>query len=202
MRRRDETLRKGHVFLVWLSKGASPANRSLFFAKAGKADMECEQTIRTACEAWAKSAGHANTRWLKVSNIAHSCAVAPDLDPSRTKRLECQEFAGLSQDDTNAILHDGLSRLANDEPEIFPRAGGAVGGVARGIQFLDRDDDVRNICEYVRQGKCLRIVAPRRTGKSSLLCRLNDTLGVDSNMPRAIFLDLERYSEPKSPKVI
>lgn len=160
MRLRNESLPTGYL----LTSGArSESTASLMLLVAGPTDIEPLQSIIHLSQSIDGLIG------IDVSDQRRLDALGLDIDPSRVVRIEAREFAGLSQQDLNLILQPAINRLLAGNTEIFPSAGGAVGGVAEGIQFLDREEDLDNVITAVRAGRDVLIRAPRRSGKTSLL---------------------------------
>jgi energy-coupling factor transporter ATP-binding protein EcfA2 len=188
MRFRNESLSTGSL-LAHFDPGDRRKNRSILFLVEGAADISPLALVEQVCRQYIQHKGFAGFEWHAVPDQGQLTAVDPWLDGSRMKRLEVREFAGLTRDELQGLLHPALDRLAQGDPELFPSAGGAVGAPARGIQFLDRERDIEAISAWIREGKDILLLAPRRSGKTSLLLRLMSFLEEEYS---AVYLNLER----------
>lgn len=180
MRLRDDTLRTGHLVVPHSSSSSSG---SLMFLVAGAADIEPLQHVLRFVEALDSVSG------IDVADQTRLDSVDPSINLSRIVRIEAKELAGLGRAEIEAILGPAIERLRAGELEIFPAAGGAVGGVAEGIQFLNREDDVAKLETLIRHNPVLVVRAPRRSGKTSILRKLEATLAADFEIQ---YLDLQR----------
>jgi hypothetical protein len=104
-------------------------------------------------------------------------------------RIEAAELAMLSVEDLASLLEPALLRLAAGEAQLFPAAGAAVGSIAEGIQFLGRDQEIRRAVDLLKGGHRLEILAPRRSGKTSLMRRLEGSL---PESWKVVFVNLEK----------
>jgi DNA-directed RNA polymerase subunit F len=83
----------------------------------------------------------------------------------------------------------GIKNLLATRGAFFPTR--IIGGVARGITFFDREDELNTIWEFINQGKDILLSAPRRYGKTSLMYFLKDN---PQNNYKVLHLDLEKLS--------
>lgn len=191
MRLRNETLRTG-ALLAWFAPEDRSTNRSLLFLVAGAADIEPLREIESACRLSIDSHSLEGFEWYAVTDRGQLATVDPLLNSSQIFGLEVCELAGLSQEDLAALLGPALERMAARQTELFPSAGGAVGAPAEGIQLLGRTKEISALFEALRSGRDLLLLAPRRSGKTSVLRRLEKSL---EGQFRTVYLDLERYAE-------
>ncbi len=193
MRVRDERLRSGRL-VAWFDPGDRRRNGSLLFLARGADDIEPLTRIAKACQHALEAQGRTDLDWHAVADVGQLASVDPALDPSRVARIEAAELAMLSVDELEGLLGPALSRLTSGEVQLFPAAGGAVGSPAEGIQFLGRDREIGRALDRLAAGHSLEILAPRRSGKSSLLRRLNKSLPKGW---RGIFVNLEKEFTPE-----
>lgn len=191
MRLRNETLRTGDL-LAWFAPEDRSTNRSLLFLVTGAADIEPLREIEAACRRHIDSLSLVGFEWHAVPDQGQLASVDPLLNSSQIFGLEVCELAGLSQEDLDALLGPALERMASRQTELFPSAGGAVGAPAEGIQLLGRTKELSMLLEALRSGRDLLLLAPRRSGKTSVLRRLEKSL---EGQFRTLYLDLERYAE-------
>jgi hypothetical protein len=190
MRRRNPHLRTGSL-IAWFDENDRSRNASILFMVTGARDIETLAAVERACrnEARLPLAVHAVADQLELG------AADPRLDPETMLRVEVAEFADLGEDDLRKVLSPTLRVLERGERPAFPDAALAVGGVAEGVQFLNRDEDLDVLRRLVlEEGRSASLVAPRRTGKTSLLRRFKDRFGGEA---RIELLDLERYGSPR-----
>jgi len=190
VRLRKTNLKTG-ILIVFFHPEERSRNRSLLVLVEGAKDIEPLGRIELACELWKKDHPASKCEMFTVPDAGRLCAQEPHLDPSRILSLEAAEFSDLRPEELNRLLSPALDRLSLDEVRIFPAVGGAVGAVAEGIHFIDRERDMESATSLLAEGKNLLVVAPRRSGKTSFLKKIGERLS-DTFFP--IFLDAERYS--------
>jgi hypothetical protein len=193
MRLRDETLPAGRLLAYYESRDRSQ-NRSLLFLVAGAADIEPLTRIEQACRTAIADLDLKGFEWHAVPDQGLLTSIDPNLAPSRVVRLEMAEMAGIPPAELDELLRPVLSRIALGDTELFPSAGGAVGAPAEGIHLLGREREIAELARLVDGGKSVLLVAPRRSGKTSVLRCLEKELAVQY---RTAYLDLERFSSPE-----
>jgi hypothetical protein len=180
MRLRNDNLRTAHLILP---REYSPGAASLMLLIAGPADIEPLQRVLDLLRPIESLAG------VDIPDQRKLDTLDPKINPSRIVRVEAREFWGLESPELKSVLGPALDRLLAGHIEIFPNAGGAVGGVAEGIQFLDREEDLENIGSLLSNHNSVVIRAPRRSGKTSVLRKLQETLRDQYGIH---YLDLQR----------
>src|SRR6202035_1345195 len=193
MRLRDETLPAGRLLAYYESRDRSQ-NRSLLFLVAGAADIEPLTHIEEACPIAIADLDLKGFEWHAVPDQGLLTSIDPNLAPSRVVRLEVAEMAGIPPAELDELLRPVLSRIALGDTELFPSAGGAVGAPAEGIHLLGREREIAELARLVDGGKSVLLVAPRRSGKTSVLRWLAKELAVQY---RTASLELERFSSPE-----
>lgn len=192
MRLRNQALRTGNL-LTYFEPVERIRNRSLLFLVSGTADIQPLTDIETVCRDHIERSTLEGFEWNPLSDQGQLAEVDPLLDASRLTRLEVAELAGLSPAELKSLLGPALDRLAGGEAELFPAAGGAVGAPAEGIQFLGRETELADLARRIRGGENLLLLAPRRSGKTSLLRRLEKDLAGDG---APVYVNLERDLSP------
>ncbi len=193
MRLRDETLPAGRL-LAYFDPEDRSRNRSLLFLVAGAADIEPLTQIEEACRTAIADLDLKGFEWHAVPDQGLLTSIDPNLAPSRVARLEVAETASIPPAELDAVLRPVLSRIALGDAELFPSAGGAVGAPAEGIHLLGREREIAELVRLVDDGKSVLLVAPRRSGKTSVLRCLEKEL---SSRYRTAYLDLERFLSPE-----
>lgn len=188
MRVRDEQLRSGRL-LGWFDPEVRQYNSALLFLARGVDDIEPLTRTEQACQQIIEARGLSGFEWHQVADVGHLASVDPSLVPSRVTRIEAAELAMLSVEELEGLLEPALVRLAAGEAQLFPVAGATVGSPAEGIQFLGREQEIRSAIDLLEKGHSLEILAPRRSGKSSLLRRLEKSLPQGWS---GVFVNLER----------
>lgn len=186
MRQRDNLLKTGDL-LVPRALGAS---RGVLFLVNGSASLDPLRNIHLAVLRCVLDAEQ-RFEWQAVDGPATMSLGASGAVPTEILRLEAVEFAELVEANLDAVLKPALERLFSGQRDLFPVAGGAVGTMAQGVQFLDRRADLQRLREDVVAGRHALLVAPRRTGKTSLLLRFVDELPATH---RAVFVDADLRS--------
>jgi hypothetical protein len=191
MRRRNTELRTGSL-VAWFDERERSRNASILFLVTGAGDIDTLAAIERAC----RKEGPPALEFHVVADQIDLGVVDPRLNPETMLRIEAAELAGLAEDELREVLAPALRQLAQGARPAFPDAALAVGGVAEGVQFLNRDEDLASLRRLVLEdGRSTLLVAPRRTGKTSLLRRFKEQLG---DSARVEMLDLERYNSLKT----
>jgi hypothetical protein len=193
MRWRDETLPTGRL-LAHFAPDDRSRNRSLLFLVTGAADIEPLTRIEEVCQAAISELGLTEFEWHAVPDQGLLTSIDPNLAPAKVTRLEVAELGELTVEELDELLRPVLPRIALGEPELFPSAGGAVGAPAEGIQLLGRERELAEIARRVDAGQSILLVAPRRSGKTSVLRCLENQL---RDRYRTAYLDLERFLSPE-----
>lgn len=188
MRIRDERLRSGRL-LGRFDHTERRRSSALLFLARGVDDIDPLTRIEQACDKVVEAKGQEGFEWHSVADLGQLASVDPSLDPSRVTRIEAVELAMLSAEDLENLLEPALQRLAASEAQLFPAAGAAVGSIAEGIQFLGRDQEIRHAVDLLQVGHSLEILAPRRSGKTSFLRRLEGSL---PESWKVVFVNLEK----------
>ncbi|MCP3136225.1 ATP-binding protein [Pyxidicoccus xibeiensis] len=187
MRPRNESLRTG-TLLAFFERENPRRNASVLFLVEGAADIAPMRDIESACSGLIE--GDDCFQWHIVANQLELESVDSRLDAAGLTRFEVAELHGLSQAELRTLLAPAIAQLRKAERVRFPSATRAEGSVARGIDFLDREDELMTLQRLIEEGRNVLLVAPRRSGKTSLLCRLEELL-----IPRfrPLRLDVEKY---------
>ena len=194
MRLRDSSLRTGSA-LVRIAAGDRRENRGLLFLVRGASDAEPLTIVERVCRTLIEEHSWKGFEWFAVPDQNALVDVDPRLEAVGLTRLEAGEFSGWSEHRVRRVLEPTLALLAAGRADdLFPSAGGAVGGLARGVQFLGREAELAELRDAVRAGRSFLVLAPRRSGKTSLLRRLEEDLASDCAV---VFLDLQRHPSPE-----
>ncbi len=193
MRVRDERLRSGRL-LAWFDPEDRGRNGGVIFLARGAADIEPLTRIEQAYRGIVEVREMTGFEWRVVADVEQLASVDSALFPSRVSRIEAAELAMFSVEQLEALFGPALERLAGGETRLFPDAGGAVGSPAEGIQFLGRERELRDAVEMLTEGHSLELLAPRRSGKSSLMRRLEQELPEDW---LGVFINLEKEFTPE-----
>jgi energy-coupling factor transporter ATP-binding protein EcfA2 len=192
MRLRNESLRTGNL-LVCFDPVNPRSNASLLFLVEGAVDITPLRDIERACQELI--GGDERFRWYTVANQLELMAVDARLDSSRVTRLEVAEFHGLTPEELRALLAPAVAQLGKVERVRFPSATRTEGSVAKGVDFLDRESELSLLQQLLEEGRHVLLVAPRRSGKTSLLHRLAELL------PPTLYpvlMDVEKYRNPEA----
>ncbi len=192
MRIRDERLRSGRL-LGWFDPEDRQRSSALMLLVRGIDDIEPLTRIERACGRALEAGEQGGFDWHH-GDLGELASVDPMLAPSRVSRIEVAELAMLSTEEVEELLGPALTRLSSGEIQLFPAAGGAVGSPAEGIQFFGRDREVRDAVTRLKTGQSLEILAPRRSGKSSLMRRLHESLPEDW---QGVFVNMEKEYTPE-----
>ncbi len=168
MHLRDQSLRTGSL-LAWFDDASRANNRGLLFMVRGADDIEPLGAIESACREHIAERQYQGFEWHPVLDQGQISSVDPELNVSRVERFEACEFRNLDDGNLRALLDPVLDRMAASEPDLLPRAGGAVGAAAEGVQFLDRSAELEELLSLLRSGRSVFLQAPRRSGKTSLM---------------------------------
>ncbi|MBI4700694.1 MAG: hypothetical protein HY744_05945, partial [Deltaproteobacteria bacterium] len=196
MRIRNDTLSAGSL-LASLDPDRPENNHGLLFLVAGADDIEPLTEIERTCRDFIEGQEQPLRKgfaWYAVSSYGQDGPMDPRGRVPSPKRLEVREFHGLARADLEKLLHPVLDRLARGEPELLPSAGAAVGAPAEGVQFLDRTSELGELLRLLRGGKSVILLAPRRSGKTSLMRRAQVVLESEC---RLVSLNLERDNTPE-----
>jgi hypothetical protein len=166
-------------------------NRSLLFLIEGGSEVAALTRVDAACRDLLAS-GPSGFEWFDVVDREQLASVDPNLRTDRVTTIEAVELGLLRDDEIRAVLTPALRQMRSelDEP-LFPSAGGAVGGAAEGVQFIDRVSALNEIQEALAAGVDVVLDAPRRSGKTSLLLRLGKELR-NTHLP--VYWDMERHA--------
>ena len=170
--------------LTVFQPGDRRRNSSLLFLVEGTADIGGLRNLTAAFDGIGPE-----LRWSTVANHLELGTVDPALDATRVTRFEVAEFEGLGVEPLRELFAPAVEQLQRAEPVQFPSAARAEGCVARGADFLGREEELQRLDERLRAGAHLLLVAPRRSGKTSLLCRLAEVL----DGSRYELVDAERF---------
>jgi hypothetical protein len=165
----------------------------MFFMVRGAADVAALQAIEQFSGVAVR--GDRCMRKHVLASLEDLPQVEASISIGQVSCFEASEFAGLSGADLDALLMPALDRLRRGERRIFPGAGQAVGAIAKGVDFLDREDCLRNVSERILNNESLLILAPRRSGKTSFLHRLMEELAGKMNV---VYVDVQRHRTPGS----
>lgn len=172
MRLRREGLRTGRL-LTCFPNAQELRNASLLFLVEGAIDIEPLQRLD---EALRPELGP-TLRWAAAASTLDLAQVDPRLDPGSVLRLEAGEFRDLSPGDIREVLAPGLAQLRRGEAVRFPSATRMEGSVVTGPDFLEREEELGELRARVAKREHTLVLAPRRSGKTSLLYRLAEVLG-------------------------
>ncbi len=192
MRLRDESLKTGSM-LTHFSVGDRGKNRSVLILVSDTKDIEPLGHFERVCRNHIENNRLPGFEWYSIPDRRNLSWVDPFLDVSRVTALEAREFAAMSSTVLEKLLHPLVERIFRDEPELFPSAGGAVGGAAEGIQFIDREGMLETMASCIKEKKNLLLLAPRRSGKTSILLKMQKCLDHER---KTLFINLERFDSP------
>ncbi len=193
MRLRNESLKTGKA-LAWMdSEGRGKRSRALLFLIEGAADIEPISQIEKVCRSLIEKKRYPGFTWHAVADPGQISLVDSRLYSAEIFRFEACEFRDLEETKLRPLLRPVLDLVVAGSAELLPRAGGAVGGPAEGVQFLNRVTELEELATAIRDGKSLFLQAPRRMGKTSLMRRLQARLANDRE---PVALNLERDTTP------
>ncbi|HYH98629.1 hypothetical protein [Hyalangium sp.] len=189
MRLRREGLRTGRL-LTCFPEVEGLRNASLLFLVEGASDIEPLQRLD---EALRPELGP-TLRWAAAASTLDLAQVDPRLDPGKVFRLEAGEFRDLASELIREVLAPGLVQLRRGESVRFPSATRMEGSVVMGPDFLEREAELAELQGRIERREHTLVLAPRRSGKTSLLYRLAETLG---ERFRVELLDGEQHRSPE-----
>lgn len=184
MRLRREGLKTGQL-LSCFPPDKPDHNASLLFLVEGAADIGPLHTIETALRDLLDD----SFRWSTVANQLDLSAIDPRLDPERLTRLEAAELRELPIEMVRELLAPAVEQMKQGERVRFPSASRLEGSVALGADFLGREPELMELRNRIRQQRHTLLVAPRRSGKTTLLYRLRELLVGEA---RVEFFDAQR----------
>jgi hypothetical protein len=189
MRLRHEGLKTGRL-LTCFPEEDGLRNASLLFLVEGASDIKPLQRLD---EALRPELGP-TLRWAAAASTLDLARVDPRLDPGKVSKLEAGEFRDLEPGDIRKVLAPGLAQLRQGEAVRFPSATRMEGSVVTGPDFLEREEELAELRARVERREHTLVLAPRRSGKTSLLYRLAETLG---DRFRVEFIDGEQHRTPE-----
>jgi hypothetical protein len=189
MRLRNEALSTGSL-LAFSSPEEPRRSAGILFLVEGAPDIAPLRDIEQAC----RPLMDGRFRWHTLANQFEPSTVGLRLDPTRMTRLEVAEFRGLSLDNLGTLLSPALQHLQQGT-NCFPSATRTEGSVARGVDFLGRDEELAILQGLLEQRNHVLLVAPRRSGKTSLLYRLSE---MGAGKLRLAFIDVEKFRSPEA----
>jgi hypothetical protein len=192
MRLRNENLKTGKA-LTWIDPAGRWRTRALLFLVQGADDIDVLSGIQSVCDRHIAERGYGGFAWRAVADPGQISLVDNRLFNADLARFEAAEFGGLDPDSLATLLKPVIDHIVAGDAEMLPRAGGAVGSPAEGIQFLNRLAELDSLASRVRAGESLFLHAPRRMGKTSLMRRLQAVLDGDH---KTIALNIERDPTP------
>jgi hypothetical protein len=189
MRLRREGLKTGRL-LTCFPEMNGLRNSSLLFLVEGVSDIEPLQRVD---EALRPEMGP-TLRWAAAASTLDLARVDPRLDPGKVFKVEAGEFRDLASGDIREVLAPGLAQLRRGETVRFPSATRTEGSVPTGPDFLEREEELAALRSRIDRREHTLVLAPRRSGKTSLLYRLAETLG---ERFRVEFIDGEQHRTPE-----
>lgn len=193
MRLRNENLKTGKA-LAWIDPAGVRRSRVLLFLIEGADDIQALNEIETAGRSRIEERRYEGFAWYPIADPGQISLVDQRLYSADIRRFEAHEFRDLQQEQVSRLLSPLIDHVANGSVELLPRTGGAVGGPAEGIQFLNRTAELAELEDSLRKGMSFFLQAPRRMGKTSVMRRLESTLSEDFE---TLFLNLERNPRPE-----
>jgi hypothetical protein len=189
MRLRKEGLTTGRLLTCFPDTNGL-GNASLLFLVEGVNDITPLQRLDEALRPELDS----TLRWAAAASALDLARVDPRLDPGKVTRLEAGEFRDLTPEDIRTVLSQGLAQLRRGEAARFPSATRMEGSVVTGPDFLGREKELAELRKRVESQKHTLVLAPRRSGKTSLLYRLTEVL---NERFRIELIDGEQYRTPE-----
>jgi hypothetical protein len=188
MRLRQNSLKTGKILTCFTGKDGS-RNASVLFLVSGARDIE---PLRRLDEALRPELDR-SFQWTAVANALDLARIDPRLDPKRVTWLEVEEFRDLQPADILQVLSPVLTQLRLGEAVCFPNAARIEGSVARGPDCLERSEELTELRARVERKEHTLVLAPRRSGKTTLLVKLAEELGQSF---RVEFVDTEQHRSP------
>jgi len=192
MRMRDEQLKTCKA-LTWVDESGKSKSRVLLFLVRGAEDIAPLEALQVACRARIEKCAFSAFEWHAVADPGQISSVDRRLFSAEIIRFEACEFQNLNGEQLASLLDPIIDHIAAGDPELVPRVGGAVGGPAEGIQFLNRLSDVAELVASIRADESIFLQAPRRMGKTSLMRRVQKELDGEFT---TLALNLERDPTP------
>jgi len=189
MRLRHEGLKTGRL-LTCFPEAHGTRNASLLFLVGGASDIQPLQRLDEAL----RPEMTPTLRWAAAASTLDLARVDPRLDPGRVTPLEAAEFQELEPESIREVLAPGLAQLRRGEAVRFPSATRMEGSVVTGPDFLEREAELAALRGRIERREHSLVLAPRRSGKTSLLYRLAETL---SERFRVEFIDGEQHRTPE-----
>lgn len=172
MRQRHTHLRTGQLLLHnCKDTSGRPSQAGVLFLVESVANIDTLTNIHKACK---EILLLPHWEWKSVANRLDMASIAPYLSHDLLTDLEVQEFAA-PPDDISKLLAPIISQLEKNQRVSFPSAM-AVGGIAQGTEFIGRQKDIAALQNKILQGTNILLTAPRRSGKTSLLRRLEQLM--------------------------
>jgi hypothetical protein len=189
---RDEQLKTCKA-LTWVDETGKLKSRALLFLVRGAEDITPLDALQVACRARIAARGYSAFEWHAVADPGQISTVDRRLYNAEIVRFEACEFQNLNGGQLASLLDPIIDHIAAGHPELVPRVGGAVGGPAEGIQFLNRLCEVAELIASIRAGESIFLQAPRRMGKTSLMRRVQKEIEGEFT---TLALNLERDPSP------
>ena len=189
MRLRNETLKTGSL-LTYLHPAKKENSSEILFLVTGADDISVLQMVEKSVQGQEDR----GFTWSTVADQFHRNETKNKLTSSAQLRLEATELSGLSQNAINSLLAPIFEQMKNGEKLGFPEPSRVLGSIAQGIHFLAREEELEQIHSLLQQDTAILLVAPRRTGKTSMLHRLKDKC-TDFSFH---YLDLESIENSKA----
>lgn len=167
MRLRNEKEETGHL-LSFISKRDRNDNFSLFFPVEGLEQfdtlLEVTKGFDKCLEAWPDMYDYMG---YSISDYGDIEKTFPEIDTNRIFFFEQCEFLSETSQFIEPFGKALLKRFIQKQNQIFPNI--VTGAMAVGSGFFDREADIREIWELLKNKKNILFRAPRRFGKTSLL---------------------------------
>jgi Cdc6-like AAA superfamily ATPase len=192
MRMRNEQLKTCKA-LTWVDSSGKSRSRVLLFLVRGADDIAPLDALQVACRARIEAREYKGFEWHAVADPGQISSVDRRLFSAEIIRFEACEFQQLDGKQLASLLDPIIDHIAAGDAELVPRVGGAVGGPAEGIQFLNRSSEVTDLVAAIRKGNSIFLQAPRRMGKTSLMRRVQKELESEFT---TLALNLERDPNP------
>lgn len=185
MRLRRKDLKTGELIACFPPE-AQGRNASLLLLVEGAADIPVLHAFHAAFHRKLTEYCRSST----VVNQLELSAVEPHLDPEQLVRLEAAELREVAEPQVlHELLAPAVEQLCRAERVRFPSASRTEGSVARGPDFIGREQELAELKRRVLEKRHVLLVAPRRSGKTALLYRLQEEL---SGQARVELIDAER----------
>jgi len=167
MRLRNEKAETGHL-LSFILKRDRNDNFSLFFPVEG---LEQFDTLLEVTKGFEKCLGAWPDMYdymgYSISDYGNIEKTFPEINTNRIFFFEQCEFLSETSQFIEPFGKALLKRFIQKQNQIFPNI--VTGAMAVGSAFYDREADIREIWELLKNKKNILFRAPRRFGKTSLL---------------------------------